>query len=329
MSDDDYENMWGPHCGWGKFPMSGNRADCDSDCHSDSSEGSNYNSDSDDHLGLFDVYPEFGFDEERYLFVFHPPSANSLTISYQKLASMAKMTSKLFAAWKRRSLANDLQDEEPLTLSEASLTSKLSGDYNKCVDDDGHHSEYSQFNLYQLEQEDRAILRAISVKFLLDAMEGEEKLDKFIEKVGRTVTLLEKVLSYIVGRCLPMELPYPAMSSIISNLVDSEGLDKVGLMIDDQEESQKKVDKEEESNDEDDEEDDNEEADSRYSYKSELGIILDLYFELYKLYDYIKFIMFNFPDEPWKIFIRGCKERFEKRFDEMTKMIALRIGSPE
>ena len=207
MSDDDYvgneakkgylgyhhyENMWG------KFPMSGNRADCDSDCHSDSSEGS-----------LFDVYPEFGFDEEGYLFDFDPPFANRFTISYQKLASLAKMTSKLLAAWKRRSLADDLQDEQPLTLSEASITSKLSGDYNKCVDDCGYYSEYSQFNLYQLEQEDRAILRAISVKFLLDAMEGEEKLDKFIEKVGRTVTLSEKALSYIVGRCLPMELPYP------------------------------------------------------------------------------------------------------------------------
>jgi len=313
----------------GKFPLLGNITDSDSDSHSDSSEGSSYNSDSDDHLGLFDVYPEFGFDEERYLFVFDPPSANSLTISYQKLASLAKMTSKLFAAWKGRSLADDLQSEQPLTLSEASITSKLSGDYNKCVDDDGHHSEYSQFNLYQLEQEDRAILRAISVKFLLDAMEGEEKLDKFIEKVDRTVTLSEKALSYIVGRCLPMELPYPAMSSIISNLVDMEGLDKVGLMTDHQEESQKDVeqDKEEENNDEDDE--DEEEADSRYFYESELGIILNLYFELYGLYDYIKFIMFNFPDEPWKSFIGGCKERFEKRFDEMTKMIEHRIGNPE
>ena len=310
--------------------MSGNRADCDSDCHSDSSEGSNYNSDSDDHLGLFDVYPEFGFDEERYLFVFDPPSANSLTISYQKLASLAKMTSKLFAAWKRRSLANELQNEQPLTLSEASITSKLSGDYNKCVNDCDYHSEYSLLNLYQLEQEDRAKLREISVMFLLDAMEGEEKLDKFIEKVDRTVTLSEKALSYIVGRCLPVELPYPAMSSIISNLVDLEGLDKVGLMTDDQEESQKDVeqDKEEESNDEDDE-DEEEEADSQYSFESELGIILDLYSVLSALYDYIKFIMFNFPEQPWKIFSRRCKERFEKRFDDMTKMIALRIGNPE
>jgi len=325
MSSDDNEIMLE------QISMLGNITDCDSDCHSDSSEGSDSTSVSDDHLGLLDVYPEFGFDEERYLFVFDPPSADSLTISYQKLASMAKMTSKLFAAWKRRSLADDLQDEQPLalTLSEDSITSKLSGDYNKCVDGWGHQSEYSQFNLYQLEQEDRAILRAISVKFLLDAMEGEEKLDEFIKKVDRTVTLSEKALSYIVGRCLPMELPYPAMSSIISNLVDMEGLGKVGLITDHQEESQKDVeqDKEEENNDEDDE--DEEEAYSRYCYESELGIILYLYFELYALYDYIKFIMFNFPDEPWKIFIGEGKERFERRFDEMVKMIALRIGNPE
>ena len=45
---------------------------------------------------LEDVYPEFEFDEDRYLFEFHPPSATSLTISYQKLATLARMTSKLF-----------------------------------------------------------------------------------------------------------------------------------------------------------------------------------------------------------------------------------------
>merc|ERR1712025_482449 len=86
----------------------------------------------------------------------------------------------------------------------------------------------------------------------------------------------------------------------------------------------------EEGNDDDDEEgddDDDEEAVSRDSY--EIEIILHLYWNLSGIYDHIKFIMFKMPEDVWKIFIRGCKERFEKRLEEMTKMLALRIGDPE
>jgi len=284
------------------------------DSFSDASEGSNY-------LGLIDVFPEFGFDEERFLFDFDPPSCHSLTISYQKISSLAKMTSKLFGAWKMRSMAGDLQDKQPLTLSKDSITSKLSGAYNKLADDawfDGNHnSDNIDMNLYHLEHEDRAMQRAISVMFLLDAMEGEEEFEKLLEKVDRTVSLSEKALSHIVGRCLPMELPYPAMSIIISYLVDSKGLDQ---------------DKKEENDDDDEEHDDEEHDDeeetvSRDSYKIE--IILHLYWNLSGIYDHIKFIMFKMPDDVWKIFIRGCKERFEKRLDEMAKILALRIDDPE
>jgi len=306
--------------------MLGNITHCDSDSFSDASEGSNY-------LSLIDVFPEFGFDEERFLFDFDPPSCHSLTISYQKISSLAKMTSKLFGALKMRSMAGDLQDKQPLTLSKTSITSKLSGAYNKLADDawfDGNHnSDNIDMNLYHLEHEDRAMQRAISVMFLLDAMEGEEEFEKLLEKVDRTVSLSEKALSHIVGRCLPMELPYPAMSIIISYLVDSKGLDQVGLLIADQKESNKDVeqDKEEENDDDDEEDDDEEETVSRDS--CEIEIILHLYWNLSGIYDHIKFIMFKMPDDVWKIFIRGCKERFEKRLDEMAKILALRIDDPE
>merc|ERR1719186_630088 len=85
-------------------------------------------------------------------------------------------------------------------------------------------------NLYQMKQEDRIMLRSFSVVKLLKVFGGENEMERLTEKVNQAATLLKKLLSLLVGRCLPMSLPFPVMSNILSHLLRGEGLHKVGFV---------------------------------------------------------------------------------------------------
>jgi len=174
----------------------------------------------DDILDPDDIWdPEFGFDEERYLFEFDPitnhihddPKYPKGPPSYQKVYTKTEMLSKLLDAWQKRSKEN-LQEE----FSDA---------------------EYSDLNvnLYQLEEENRAKLRSFSVRKFLEVIGGQEEVVKFTEKIDQMLIFTKKVLTSILTGCLPMDLPYPALRNILSHMIGEEGLHKVGYMSSDDE----------------------------------------------------------------------------------------------
>jgi len=158
--------------------------------------------------GIAHPRPEFGFDEERHLFEYNPlDSSDYLATSYQRLLTATDMMFKLLGAWKKRRSKSGQQvnDYEDLDL-----------DFT--------------MNLYQMEQENRIKLRSDSVLKVLEIFEGENEIEKLTDKVSQAVTFLKKVLTLLVGRCLPMALPFPVMSTIISHLIREEGLHNVGFV---------------------------------------------------------------------------------------------------
>jgi len=165
--------------------------------------------------------PEFGFDEERYLFEYDPPfrihygSNYPVGSSYQNVFTKTEMLSKLLDAWQNRSKSN------------------LHVEFSD--------AEYSDLdtNLYQLEEEARAKLRSFSVRNFLEVMGGQEEVDTLKEKIDQTLIITKKVLSSILARCLPMDLPYPALRIILSHLLREEGLHKLGFISSDDDEKVK------------------------------------------------------------------------------------------
>merc|ERR1712179_217420 len=131
--------------------------------------------------------------------------------SYQIVFTKTEMLSKLLGAWQKRS----------------------KGDPQGGFSD----AEYSDLdmNLYQLEEEDRAKLRSFSVRKFLEVMEGHEEVVKFMEKIDHVLIFARNVLRSILARCLPMDLPYPALRNILSHLLKEKGLHKVGFIGSDDE----------------------------------------------------------------------------------------------
>jgi len=165
--------------------------------------------------------PEYDFDEERFLFEFDPWIENDFdfdTGSYQSLVRIAEMLSKILHAWRKRSGLIDLEEEES-SLKEVS-------------DSDQH------WNLYQMDPEDRTKLRSNSVKIMSDLLGGKSAIHQFTEKVDKTVILLKQVLNLLLDRCLPVHMPYPVMSTLISHLLEEGGLDMLGTMAEGEEDSE-------------------------------------------------------------------------------------------
>ena len=167
------------------------------------------------------------------------------------------------------------------------------------------HKEFSDadydnldLNLYQLEEDIRIKLRSYSVRKLLEVLGGEEEVVKFSEKVDQTLIYLKKVLSCMLARCLPMDLPFPASKSILSHLLRTDGLHKMGFMS---------------SNEEDE-------------LKWEKWTISLLDNVVASFYRGLKMMMFN-SDRTTESFtevsesIRQSKDSIEKSFDDLKEMI--------
>jgi len=194
-----------------------NNEDFDNDSDSYGDDYSEYESDDLDEDDIW--YSEFGFDEERYLFEYEPtdhvrfdPNYPGFpSPSYQLVFTKTEMLSNLLGAWQKRSISN------------------LEGEFS--------NSEYSDLdmNLYQLGGEDRDKLRSSSVRKFLEVMGGQEQVVEFREKIDQLLILTKKVLGSILARCLPMDVPYPALRNILSHLMREEGLHNVGYMSSDDE----------------------------------------------------------------------------------------------
>jgi len=174
----------------------------------------------DDDLDPEDDFLDHEFDEERHLFEYDPttnqihddPNYTGGPPSYQKVFTKTEMLSKLLGAWQKRSKGN------------------LQGEFS-----DAEYSDLFDVNLYQLEEEDRVKLRSFSVRKFLEVIGGQEEVEKFREKIEQILIFTNKVLNSILARCLPLDLPYPALRNILSHLIREEGLHKVGYMSTDDE----------------------------------------------------------------------------------------------
>jgi len=230
---------------------------------------------------------EVGIDEERYLFAYEPNinhihyATNDPGVStYQIVFTKTEMLSQLLGAWQKRSKA-DLQAE----FSDA---------------------EYSDLvlNLYQLEEEDRIKLRSFSVRKFLEVMGGEEEVAKFREKIDRVLTLTRNVLSSILARCLPMDIPYPALRNILYYLMRKKGLHKLGFLSSDDEVKAK---------------------------ERERFILSFLEENITYFYQFMKRLMFNSYPHPFPnstIDTRDMVTRFEKNLKELS-VLAEKVDNGE
>jgi len=226
--------------------------------------------------------PESGFDEERHLFEYNPLDASDPSAtSYQRLLTVTDMMLKLLGAWKKRSrIGQQVNDVEDLDLEDLDLE-----DLDPNFD----------INLYQMGQEDRIVLRSYSVLKILEIFEGESEIEKLTEKVNQAVTFLKKTLGLLLGRCLPMALPFPVMSTILSHLISEEGLLKVGLVG---------------------EEEKNESESEARVLPLELRDMMNMYDNIAHLYSLIRDVMFSFYRG-----VRVSTEELRQRKEELIKSV--------
>jgi len=216
--------------------------------------------------------PELGFDDERHLFEYNPLDASDPSAtSYQRLLTVTDMMLKLLGAWKKRSRSgqqvNDVEDLDP--------------DFD--------------INLYQMGQEERIVFRSYSVQKILEIFEGVSEIEKLTEKVNQAVTFLKKILGLLLGRCLPMALPFPVMSTILTHLISEEGLLKVGLVG---------------------EEEKNESESEARVLPLELRDMMNMYDNIAHLYSLMRDVMFNFYRS-----VRVSIEELRQRKEELIKSV--------
>jgi len=298
-------------------------------------------SDNDDDIYFGAVYV---FDDERYLFEYNPNSPRyrdpkvPAVPSYSNLVLLMERISELLGAWKKRS-RSDLQDEtdadhpnpakfrsyavrkfsEQLLFALQDETDAghpnpylLAREFSELLlgdvldETDAEHPNPDYLNLYR---KDRAKFRSYSVRKFSELLGGEEEVEKFSEKVKHAVAFVKRVLNVIISKCLPIELPYPAMNKILSQLMRDEGLQNVGFLS---------------SEDEDDSEEEEEEGKF-----TETEVVNHLYYSLAVFYRYMKIIMFN--SEPGTVLaaedMRGSKQLFENNFDDLRAVLGPKLGT--
>jgi len=257
-------------------------------------------SDNDDDIYFGAVYV---FDDERYLFEYNPNSPRyrdpkvPAVPSYSNLVLLMERTSELLGAWKKRS-RSDLQDETDADHPNPYSTARKVSELMK-----------SMLIIQNLYRKDRAKFRSYSVRKFSELLGGEEEVEKFSEKVKHAVAFVKRVLNVIISKCLPIELPYPAMNKILSQLMRDEGLQNVGFLS---------------SEDEDDSEEEEEEGKF-----TETEVVNHLYYSLAVFYRYMKIIMFN--SEPGTVLaaedMRGSKQLFENNFDDLRAVLGPKLGT--
>jgi len=231
--------------------------------------------------------PRYVFDDERYLFEFNQNSLHYRDPkfpgmrTYRNLLLLIERTSELLGAWKNRS-RSDLQEETNAD----------------------HPNPY--WNLYQLYlAEDRVKFRSYSVRKFAELLGGEEEVEKFIEKIKYAVAFVKRVINVIISRCLPMELPYPAMNNILSHLMRDGGLHNVGFLSSEDEDESGEF--------------------------TESVVINRLYYSLAVVYRYMKIILFN--SEPGIVLaaddMRDSIQLFEKNFDDLRAVLGPKLGTGE
>ena len=223
----------------------------------------------------------YGFGEETYLYDFCPIKDLELeffighvtvTVSYHSLINLAGMTIRLINAWKKRK--------------------ETGNDYGDTIF--GPHGAHYQLDMIQREE-----LKSYSLRKLEQELGSKEQVLEFEHDVHAVETLLKNCVLAILAPCLPhTRLPYPVWSTMMSYLLEKDGLKKIGQICVDA------TDKE-----------------------NEAKLMCSLYLKLAEVYDHLKWVMFlldsysfsgrklKYLDSSWDVRRKSLHERSQALAD--------------
>ena len=240
-----------------------------------------------DAWGIYDG--EFGFDGETFLFEFDPfreyfelrDDSGVVIMTYQSLYQLTKMTRHLLGAWLKRSVGVTVTNVEDVQVEDED---------NQPL---GYLNRFGQ-NLYRLDLNERKDLRAYSVDKVKRLFGEEEDVIIFKEEVAEIVKFLNQCLLNVLGQCLPLSLPYPALSCLLSYLLAVDGLEKLGMV--NNEEVEKDIEKQ---------------------------CMDNLYHGLADVYDHLKVVMFNIEPNTHNTdpSFREKRSNLSRRFKQLVDVV--------
>jgi len=161
---------------------------------------------------------EFNFDEDRPMFKYDPfteysdlkVESDKVMMTYQALGNLAEMTARLLKAWEKRAEAGHSKKQDLITEKFRSYTRIL--------------------NLYQLGDDERRDLRAYSVWHLQQVLGGSEEVMKLKEAAVQISKFVNGIILALLEKSFPHTMPYPVMTTILSNLLSVKGAGNMGLV---------------------------------------------------------------------------------------------------
>ena len=177
----------------------------------------------------FSPIPEhFNFDDEHYLFEYDPEGVydiddspchffNGQLMNYQDLLQVSEMTSKLVHAWIRRYEA--IKHDEDFD--------------SKCNEWEIECDPLLDF--YQLDSDDRELLKARSVSQVLQVLEGKKGYLNLQYQILEIVRTVKMVMMELLHKFLP-SLPYTALKLIMTHLIQAGGMKSIGTLTEGREE---------------------------------------------------------------------------------------------
>ena len=215
--------------------------------------------------------PEFNHDKDFYLFKFDPHQQKiSNQMCYHSLLRVAEMTLDIIDVWNTQ-IAEEIDVERKLEEWTTQSGWMLDGEYRIFT------------NKYQLNADDRKLLKGAAVQQLLLEIGGEEALKKLKVLVKKIIKTAKEAIMKILSDCLP-KMPSPAIQLLLS-YIKATGIKKIGLRTND--------------------------------IKTEKGLIKSVHWFLSTIFSHMQNIMFNtcgqfgFPTKLPK-WIRKLEESYEK-----------------
>ena len=136
--------------------------------------------------------------------------SDKIMMTYQALGNLAEMTARLLKAWEKRAKAGHSKRQDLIAEKFRSYTLTL--------------------NLYQLGDDERRDLRAYSVWNLQQVLGGSEEVMKLKEAAVQISKFVNGIILALLEKSFPHTMPYPVMTTILSNLLSVKGAGNLGLV---------------------------------------------------------------------------------------------------
>ena len=161
---------------------------------------------------------EFNFDQDRPMFEYDPfteysdlkVESDKVMMTFQALGNLAEMTARLLKAWEKRAKAGHSKRQDLIAEKFRSYTRTL--------------------NLYQLGDDERRDLQAYSVWHLQQVLGGSEEVMKLKEAAVQISKFVNGIILALLEKSFPHTMPYPVMTTILSNLLSVKGAGNLGLV---------------------------------------------------------------------------------------------------